>query len=42
MNPGWVRMGDWLRDHGLLVRRVQWGVILVYAFLLLVRHGCLA
>jgi hypothetical protein len=30
------RTGVWLRDHGALVRRLQWGVALVYVLLLLV------
>lgn len=29
-------MGDWLRAHGQLVRRLQWGVVLFYAVLLIV------
>jgi polyferredoxin len=28
--------GDWLRDHGRLLQRLQWVVVLVYAFLLVV------
>ncbi|QEL57920.1 4Fe-4S binding protein [Chromobacterium paludis] len=28
--------GDWLRDHGALLRKLQWAVVLVYAFLLIV------
>lgn len=27
-------VGRWLRDHATLVRRLQWGVVLVYAALL--------
>jgi polyferredoxin len=30
------RVGDWLRDHGALVRRVQWVVVLVYGSLLII------
>ncbi len=31
-----VRAGDWMRDHGRLIRRLQWAVVLCYAALLLV------
>lgn len=31
-----VRIADFLRDHAPLLRRLQWGVVAVYAFLLVV------
>lgn len=30
------RAGDWLRDHGALVRALQWGGVLVYGALLII------
>ncbi|BEV73132.1 MULTISPECIES: 4Fe-4S binding protein [unclassified Paludibacterium] len=33
----WIRKaGDWLRDHAQLIRWLQWGVVLVYGFLIIV------
>ncbi|TDR80744.1 4Fe-4S binding protein [Paludibacterium purpuratum] len=31
-----IRTGDWLRDHARLIRLLQWLVVLVYGFLLIV------
>jgi polyferredoxin len=31
-----AQAGDWLRDHAAWIRRLQWGVVLVYGSLLLV------
>ncbi|MEN3812179.1 4Fe-4S binding protein, partial [Chromobacterium piscinae] len=28
--------GAWLRDHAALLRKLQWAVVLVYAFLLII------
>ncbi|CUA81857.1 4Fe-4S binding domain [Gulbenkiania indica] len=36
MNTLLARSGDWLRDNGHWIRRLQWVVVLVYAFLLIV------
>jgi polyferredoxin len=31
-----AQLGDWMMRHQRLIRRLQWGVVLVYAFLILV------
>lgn len=37
MNPTRLaRAGDWMRDHAPLIRKLQWGVVLVYALLVIV------
>lgn len=36
MNAKLARIGDWLRDHARAIRAVQWVLVLVYGFLLLV------
>lgn len=36
MNTAVAAAGDWLQRHGTLVRRIQWVVVLVYLFLLVV------
>ncbi|WP_028534688.1 4Fe-4S binding protein [Paludibacterium yongneupense] len=36
MRVSLARVGDWLRDHARAIRAVQWVLVLVYGFLLLV------
>ncbi len=32
----WARIGDWLQFHQRTIRTVQWGVVSIYAVLLIV------
>jgi polyferredoxin len=36
IDEGLARLGDWMMRHQRLIRRLQWGVVAVYAFLIVV------
>lgn len=36
MNRSLAQIGHWMRDHGHWIRRLQWAIVLLYAFLVLV------
>lgn len=36
MNPISAAVGDWMQRHGRWIRRIQWGVVLFYGFLIIV------